>query len=123
MSSQAATGSSEGLIENVTRIATAATAGGIHTKHQAIKDCTEGVIRFGAMLVQVARQMSEPGSNYGHEITEPIARAGTQLQAGALALGEADASMTTLVNMSVGDLANSPRQAPHHTELSETGNH
>jgi hypothetical protein len=35
--------------------------------------------------------------------------------------GEADTNLTTLINMSVGDLATSSRQAPHHTELSENG--
>jgi len=120
----AATGSAhaaEKLIEGVNQIHAEAAAGGIHAKHAAIKAATEGAMRFSSMQGMLARSMSEPGSNYGPEITEPIAKAGEHLQAAAMALGEADANLSTLVNMTVGDLANSARQAPHHAELSENG--
>ena len=120
----AATGSShaaEKLIEGVNQIHAEAAAGGIHAKHAAIKAATEGAMRFSSMQGMLARSMSEPGSNYGPEITEPVAKAGEHLQAAAMALGEADANLSTLVNMTVGDLANSARQAPHHAELSENG--
>ena len=120
----AATGSAhaaEKLIEGVNQIHAEAAAGGIHAKHAAIKAATEGAMRFSSMQGMLARSMSEPGSNYGPEITEPIAKAGELLQATAMALSEADANLSTLVNMTVGDLANSARQAPHHAELSENG--
>jgi hypothetical protein len=115
------TGSAEKLIEGVNQVQAEAGAGGVHAKHGAIKSCTEGSLRFSAMSSMMSRAMSEPGANYGPEITEPLAKASTHLQAAAMAFSEADASLTTLLAMSVGDLANSARQAPHHTELSETG--
>jgi hypothetical protein len=71
----------------------------------------------------MARAMSEPGSNYGAEITEPLSKAATHMQAAAMSISEGDANLSTLINMSVGDLANSARQAPHHAELSENGSH
>jgi hypothetical protein len=119
----ASTGSAEKLIEGVNEIHNSAAAGNIHAKHAAIKAANEAAIRFGAMLQMLARTMSEPGSNYGPEITEPLAKAGTQCQAVGLGLGESDAALTTLVNMSVGDLARSARQAPNQAELTESGNH
>jgi len=75
------------------------------------------------MSQMLARAMAEPGSNYGPEITEPCSKAGQHLQAAAMAYSEADAALSTLINMTVGDLATSPRQAPHHTELTEAGAH
>jgi len=75
------------------------------------------------MAAMLSRSMSEPSSNYGPEITEPAAKSAEHLQAAAMAFGESDTNLTTLLNMSVGELASSARQAPHHGELSENGSH
>lgn len=115
--------SAEKLIEGVNQVHAEAAAGGIHAKHAGIKACNEGAIRFSAMSGMLARAMSEPGSNYGPEITEPLQKAAVHLQAAAMAFSEADSNLSTLVNMTVGDLARSPRQAPHTSELTESGAH
>jgi hypothetical protein len=117
----ASTTGAEQLIEGVNRIHAEAAAGGIHHKQAALKAANEGSIRFSAMAQMLARTMSEPGNNYGPEITEPLGKAAQHLQAAAMSFGEADTNLTTLIHMSVGDLARSPRQAPHHSELSENG--
>jgi hypothetical protein len=114
-------GAVEQFVEGVNQIHGTAQAGGIHAKHGAVKASHEGSIRFAAMLAMLSRAMSEPGMNYGPEITEPIAKAATHQQAAAMALSEADAHLATLINMTVGDLANSARQAPNHAEFSENG--
>jgi hypothetical protein len=114
-------GAVEQFVEGVNQIHGTAQAGGIHAKHGAVKASHEGSIRFAAMLAMLSRAMSEPGMNYGPEITEPIAKAATHQQAAAMALSEADAHLATLINMTVGDLANSARQAPNHAEMSENG--
>lgn len=111
----------EQLVEGVNQIHAHAQAGGIHAKHEAIKASHEGSVRFSGVSSMLSRQMSEPGQNYGNEITEPLAKAATHLQAAAMAFSEADAALTTLENMTVGELAASSRQAPHHQELSENG--
>ena len=111
----------EQFVEGVNQIHATAQAGGIHAKHAAIKACHEACVRFAAMSAMLARAMSEPGMNYGPEITEPIAKSATQLQASAMTFSEADANLATLINMTVGDLANSARQAPNHAEFSENG--
>ena len=115
------TASAEKLIEGINEIHARAQSGNIHAKREAVKAIHEGLVRFGAMLQMLSRQMSEPGMHYGPEITEPIAQAGTHCQAGAMSASEADANLSTLINMTVGDVANSSRQAPHHEELSESG--
>ena len=115
------TASAEKLIEGINEIHAHAAAGGIHAKREAIKAAHEGAIRFAAMLAMLARQMAEPGQNYGHEITEPLAKGAQNLQATAMSVSESDASLSTLINTTVGELATSPRQAPHHSELSESG--
>jgi hypothetical protein len=115
------TASAEKLIEGINEIHAHAQAGGIHAKQEAVKAAHEGSVRFAAMVQMLARQMSEPGQNYGPEITEPLGQAGQHHQAAAMSLSEADAAISTLINMTVGDLAKSPRQAPHHQELSESG--
>lgn len=117
----AGTTGAEQLIEGVNRIHAEAAAGGIHHKQAALKAAAEGSIRFSAMAQMLSRTMSEPGSNYGPEITEPLAKAAQHLQAAAMSFGEADTNVTSMIHMSVGDLARSPRQAPHHSELSESG--
>ena len=111
----------EQLIDGINKIHATAQSGGIHAKHAAIKAATEGCIRFADMLQMLARQMSEPGQHYGPEITEPIGKAATHLQAGAMTLGEADTNIDTLIRTTLGELAKGARQAPHHDELNETG--
>jgi hypothetical protein len=117
------TGSVEKFVEGVNQIHAEALAGGIRAKHRGVKASTEGCMRFSAMAAMLSRTMSEPGSNYGPEITEPLAKAAEHLQAAAMAFGESDTNLGTLVNMSVGELADSARQAPNHAELSENGSH
>lgn len=117
------TGSVEKLIEGINQLHAEATAGGIHAKQRALKAATEGCIRFAQMAAMLSRSMSEPSSNYGPEITEPAAKSAEHLQAAGMSFGEADTNLTTLLNMSVGELAQSSRQAPHHGELSESGSH
>jgi hypothetical protein len=121
VSAGTSTASAEKLIEGINEIHAHAQSGGIHAKREAVKAIHEGLVRFGAMLTMLSRQMSEPGANYGPEITEPVAQGGQHCQAGAMSVSEADAALTTLINMTVGDLATSPRPAPHHSELSESG--
>lgn len=120
----AASGSAvEQFVEGVNQIHAQAQAGGLRAKQAAVKACHEACVRFSVMAAMLARQMSEPGMNYGSEITEPIAKSATQLQASAMTFSEADAALASLANMTVGELAQSSRQAPHHTELTESGSH
>ena len=116
------TGGTEQLVEGINQVHAAAVSGNIKAKLQGIMASNEGAVRFGQMTSMLSRTMSDE-SNYGPEITEPIAKASQHLQAAAMALAESGDALMTLMNMRVGDLADSPRQAPHNSELSENGSH
>jgi hypothetical protein len=62
-------------------------------------------------------RLAEPDKHYGPEIFEPWVMAGAHFRAGALLLEQADAMTTSLLQSTVGELAASPRQAPHHSQL------
>ena len=114
----------EKMIEGIQEIYARAASGGINAKQEAVRAAHEGAVRFASMMQMLARTMSEPGSNYGPEITEPISKAGTQFQAGAMLLSDADNALETLANMTLREASTSPRQVPHHEhELSENGRH
>lgn len=117
------TAGAEQLVEGINRIHSEAAAGGIRHKQAALKSANEASLRFSAMAQMISRTMSEPGNNYGPEITEPLGQAAQHLQAAAMSFGESDNALTSLIHMTVGELADSPRQAPHHSELSENGSH
>ena len=117
----AVTGAVEQAIEGLIGIHEGALAGNINDKRAAIEALAEVQRRASALAGMLAREMSEPGSNYGPEITEPIAASGTHAQAAAMSLDEAGTALTTLINMQVGELADSSRQAPDSPELSESG--
>lgn len=114
-------GAVEAAVDGMHLIHSRAAAGNIRAKQWAIKVCAEILTRASALMMMLSRTLSERG--YGPEITEPLARAGAMTQAAAMAAGESDSAITSLANMRVGDLADSPRQAPERGELSETGAH
>lgn len=117
------TAAAEKMTEGIQEIYARAASGGLTAKQEAVRAAHDAAVKFAGMMQMLARTMSEPGSNYGPEITEPIAKAGTQFQAGAMILGEADNALETLANMTLREVSVSPRQAPHHSELSESGRH
>jgi hypothetical protein len=117
------TAATEQFVEGINRLHAEAATGGIFHTQAAIKGMNEGSLRFSSLAQMVSRILSEPGRNYGPEITEPLGKAAQYLRAAAACFGESDTNLSTLINMTVGDLARSPRQAPHHTEMTETGAH
>jgi len=123
MTTGTSTASAEKMIEGVNEIHAHAATGNINAKREALTAAHEAAGRFASTMEMLGRTMSEPDSRYGPEITEPIIKAGAQLRAAALQISEGKASLDTLVGMSVGELADSARQAPHHSELSENGAH
>jgi hypothetical protein len=112
-------GAVEPVVDGMHRVHAHAAAGNLRSKQWAIKVCAEIFARASVMALMLSRTLAERG--YGPEITEPMARAGIMAQAAAMACGEADSAITSLANMTVGDLADSPRQAPNREELSEDG--
>lgn len=115
------TASAEKLVEGINEIHTHAANGNIHAKREAVAAIHEAAVRFASMVQMLARTMSEPGNHYGPEITEPLAKSGTHLTAAAMTASEADSSLQTLANMTLGAMPGSGRQAPHHGQLTESG--
>jgi len=116
----AGSGSLEMVIEGLQRLRAEASAGNAHDKHRVMRALSEVGLRANTTAVAISRGMTDQG-HYGPEITEPVARSGQHFQAAAMVLGEADTALGTLLGMSLGELARSPRQAPHYRELTETG--
>lgn len=110
----------EQVIGGIEQIRAHAASGNIHAKREAIRATHECAIRFAELMNMLSRMLSEHG-HYGHEITEPLATGGMHFTAGAMSISEGDNALMTLMTMTVADLAASPRRAPHHNELSETG--
>lgn len=110
----------EDLIGAIDRIRAAATAGNAKAKLAALRACSAACTGFAQMAMTLARQMAEQG-HYGPEITERVSAAGIHLTAAASAFSDSANGVATLLNMRLGDLPESGRQAPHHAELSETG--
>jgi hypothetical protein len=71
----------------------------------------------GSALVGLGTRLSEPDKRYGPEIWEPVMQAGASISAAGIKLGEATANLVSLINTTVGQLADSPRQAPHHSQM------
>ena len=114
----------EKMTEGIQEIYARAASGGLTAKQEAVRAAHEAAVKFAGMMQMLARTMSEPGSNYGPEITEPLTKAGQHFQAGAMSLSEADTNLETLANMTLREASTSPRQVPHHqNELSESGRH
>jgi hypothetical protein len=110
----------EDLITSIDRIRAGAFAGNAHAKLAALAACNVACARFAAMAQALSRDMGDV-SHFGPEITEPASTAGIHLTAAASAFAESHASLKTLLDMRMGEVPGSGRQAPHHAELSETG--
>lgn len=121
MAAGTSTASAEKLIEGVNEIHVHAASGNIIAKQEALAAAYEAASRFAATMDMLGRQMSEPDNHYGNEITEPVRTAGTHLRAAATVIAEGKSHLDTLIAMSLGEVAASGRQAPHHSQLSESG--
>ena len=108
------------LITAIGGIRAQAAAGNAKVKLAALRACQAACTRFATMAAMLAKQMTEQG-RYGPEITDKISTAGTHLTAASSSFSEAANALATLLNLRLGEMPESGRQAPHHHELSETG--
>jgi hypothetical protein len=84
---------------------------------RCIKILTVASDALGHGVRHLSRRLAEPDKHYGPEIWEPLSQAGAQLGSGALHMGQSDAAVVSLLRSTVGELADSPRVAPHHSQL------
>lgn len=109
----------EDLLTAVDRIRAMAVAGNVHAKRAALSACSVACTRFAAMAASLARALAE--QHYDTAITEPISTAAVHLTATASAFAEAESSLKALLDMRLGQVPGSGRQAPDRSELTETG--
>lgn len=116
-----ASGAVEQAIEALGHIHMEAMSGGITGKRRAVLALAELQQRVNQTAFAISRAMSEPGQNYGPEITEKIAAAGTHAQASALVFAQADAALSALLQATLAESMQVNRKIPHPQELTETG--
>jgi len=91
--------------------------GDIRDVRRVIKTLATAADALGHGVSHLGTRLSEPDKHYGAEIWEPLTIGGAQLRAASLHCAQSDAMVTSLLATTVGELADSPRQAPHHAEL------
>jgi hypothetical protein len=71
---------------------------------------------MGQAATHIARRLSEPDKHYGSEIWEPVGTGGHQLCSGSMHFAQALAMVDSLLRMTGSEMADSPRQIPHHSQ-------
>jgi hypothetical protein len=111
----------EDIIMGLERLYAHAMAGNIQAKRGAVLGGAEIGKRAALTFLTLARAMGEPGQHYGSEVTEKVARMAGGFTLAASAGSEADGELFALLKSTLEELVAGGRQAPHHSELSETG--
>jgi hypothetical protein len=113
----APTGAGADLFTAVQQVLAQAMAGGLRSKQRGVKTLSDAFDYMAQQVQTFARQMAEPGQHYGSEVWEPLGTMGAHLKAASLSGGESSSALGSLAGMQVGELADSARQAPDHSEL------
>jgi hypothetical protein len=111
------TGAGADMFSAAQQITSQARAGGIRAKQRAIQTLQEGMEYIAGQISSLATHMSEPDQHYAPTIWEPLAKGSAQAKGAASSFGESSAALSSLIGMNVGELADSPVQAPNHKEL------
>jgi hypothetical protein len=110
-------GEQSDLLHAITSLVNRACYGDVIDVRRVVKTLTSAADCLGGGLSHLGHRLGEPDKLYGAEIWEPLITAGAQCQAAAIHCGQADAMTASLLAATVGELAQSPRQAPHHSQL------
>lgn len=110
-------GAQSDLLHSITSMVNKASHGDIRDVRRCIKTLATAADCLGSGVSHLGRRLAEPDKKYGPEIWEPLTRASSQIRSGALHMGQSDSMVSSLLRTTVGELANSPRQAPHDSQL------
>lgn len=110
-------GAQSDLLHGIETLVRRASAGDIRDVRRTVKVLTVALDALGHGIGHLSRRLAEPDKHYGAEIWEPLSAGAAQARSGALHLGYSDAMLTSLLRSTVGEIADSPRQAPHHSQL------
>jgi hypothetical protein len=105
------------LMHAIGSLVARASGGDIRDVRRTIKTLATAADALGDGVSHLGTRLAEPDKLYGSEIWEPLTMAGAQLRSGALHMNQSDSMVTSLLSTSVGELAETPRQAPHHSQL------
>jgi hypothetical protein len=105
------------LLYAIGALVSMASTGDIQVVRRVIKTLSSAADGLGTGLLHLGNRLAEPDKHYGHEIWEPLVQAGAQVRSAGLHCAQADAMTVSLLAVTVAELAASPRQAPHHSQL------
>nr|MDQ2876449.1 hypothetical protein [Actinomycetota bacterium] len=105
------------LLHAITAVVNRASNGDIIDVRRALKILASAAGALGGGATFLGTRLAEPDRHLGPEIWEPVGMAGAHGQTMALVLQQADQMAQSLLAMTVGELAVSPRQAPHQSML------
>jgi len=105
------------LLHSVTYLVNLASNGDIRDVRRVVMVLAAAADGLGGAFSHLGNRLAEPDKHYGAEIWEPLIKASAQGRAMAIYAEQAGAMTDSLLQTTVGELADSPRQAPHHSQL------
>lgn len=105
----------DGLDKAASELAAAAMRPGIHGKRDVLYSLDGGLVQVSRGVRMIAATLREAG--YGPEVYDPVDIAATAIDVASAKAQDATHAVGSLMNMRVGELAVSGRQAPDHAEL------
>ena len=110
-------GAQSDLLHGIETLVRRASAGDIRDVRRTVKVLTVALDALGHGIGHLSRRLAEPDKHYGPEIWEPLSAGAAQARSGALHLGYSDAMLASLGRTTIDEISESPRQAPHHSQL------
>lgn len=110
-------GAGADLFTAMQQLISAALSGGLRSKQRGGAALSDGLDYMATSLQAFARRLAEPDQHYPPAVWEAFSRAAAHLKAASSASGEGASAVGAIAAMTVGDLADSATQSPHHDEL------
>ena len=110
-------GAQSDLLYAIDALVAEASSGDIKAVRRVVATLSQATTGMGGALRRLGQRLSEPDKDSGAEIFEPAMSAGSQCSTAGMRLAEADALLLSLIGATIGELADSPRRAPHSSQL------
>jgi hypothetical protein len=110
-------GAQSDLLYAIDALVAEASHGDIKAVRRVAATLSQATTGMGSALRRLGQRLGEPDKDYGPEIFEPFMSGGSQCSSAGMRLAEADALLLSLIGATVGELADSPRRAPHSSQL------
>jgi hypothetical protein len=110
-------GAQSDLLYAINALAAEASHGDIKAVRRVFATFAAATGELGSALMRLGQRLAEPDKDYDPVIWEPAMSAGAQCRTAAIQLGEGDAMLVSLLHTTVQELADSPRRAPHSSQM------